>query len=132
MTHLGGTWSFTTYTSGSGTGGTAAIRANLYRIDSSGAATLLYTTGQAATNAVASTSYAAQSWTFAVPSGTLLSAGQRWGVELQLNVTSTALFQSANVGLDTIAQQSRLQPALSTLAFTATPTPPARRRRRRR
>jgi thermitase len=120
---LGGTWTFTAHTQGSATGGTAHIRAHIYRIAASGAATLLYTTGQASTNAVASGNSATpQTWTFNVPSGTLIAPGERWGVSYELNVTVLRTGAVGQLDFDRANRQSGVKPSITQLNFTATPT----------
>jgi hypothetical protein len=123
---LSGPWTFTVYTRQNAASGAAAnVRANLYRIATDGTTTLLTTTGQAATNAIANTTATAQTWSFDVPSGTTIATGERWGVQFQLNVTAGAGIFSGNTGImaiDTVAQQSRVQPSILAVAHTATPT----------
>ncbi len=119
---LGGTWTFNVYTRGSAAGATAFARANLYRIATDGTATLLYTTGQAATNAVTGTTYALQTWSFSVPSATLIGPNERWGVAFSVNVTVPLDAEDGLLGIDTVAQQSRVQPSITDLLNTATPT----------
>jgi hypothetical protein len=123
---LSGAWTFTVYTRQNAASGAAAhVRANIYRIATDGTTTLLTTTGQAATNAIANTTATAQTWSFNVPSGTTIATGERWGVQFQLNVTAGAGIFSGNtgiMGIDTVAQQSRVQPSILVVAHTATPT----------
>ena len=70
----------------------AYARARIYRISAAGAATLLYTTGQSGAAADASTSSATPiTWTYNVPSGTILDAGERYGVRFEANVTTMAM-----------------------------------------
>jgi hypothetical protein len=118
---LGGAWGFTAHTRGSAPGGTAFLRARLYRVDPAGARTLLHTTADAASNAVFDATYRAQSWTSDVPP-TMLASGERWAVDFELNVVSTLERETAYLGFDAAAAPSRVQPSLVVVPHTPTPT----------
>ncbi len=120
---LGGTWQFTAHTRASATGGTAYIRARIYRISSGGTATLLYSTGQASTNTIASTSSATpQTWTFDIPAGTLIAPGERWGIAFDLNVTVVRSGAVGRLDFDTSTRPSGVRPVVVDYPFTHTPT----------
>jgi thermitase len=120
---LGGTWTFNVYTRSTGSGGLGYVRARLYRVASSGTATLLYTTGYAGTNAVFDATYRLQSWSYTVPSNTLIAPNERWGVEFDLDVDVAVAGKEGELAFDIVAQQSRVSPAISIRSFTPTITP---------
>src|SRR5205823_2642443 len=75
-----------------------------------------------ATNALLATTYAAQSWTAAVPSGTLIGPGERWGVEIEIDVTANRYNAISTLAYDTGALQSRVLPVVNTVALSPTPS----------
>src|SRR5581483_2870760 len=121
---VSGTWTFSAWTSATSSGGAAAIRAAVYRIDASGVPSLVTTSPDAAGNAFGSTAWTNEQWTAVVPSGTVLNPGERYGVELQMNVT-TAAFAIGRLDTDTTTRDSYVIPALAVLVPTATATPTA-------
>src|SRR5581483_4980771 len=119
---VSGSWTFSAWTSATSSGGAAAIRAAVYRIDASGVPSLVTTSPDAAGNAFGSTAWTNEQWTAVVPSGTVLNPGERYGVELQMNVT-TAAFAIGRLDTDTTTRDSYVIPALAVLVPTATATP---------
>lgn len=105
-TDVGGTYTFNIYAKKTANNPTAYLRSYIYKIDSAGAATQIGTYAQDDADAMQSASYSLLTWTHAISSTTLL-AGERLGIEIRLNVT-TSKNTTGKVGLDTNTENSRV------------------------
>ncbi|HEX9015988.1 MAG TPA: cytochrome c3 family protein [Chloroflexota bacterium] len=106
--NLTGTWNFTMWAQAISGTGTGTIQAAIYRISSTGSATLV-TTATSTANALASTTYTSLSWSYAVPTFTL-NSGERFGVAIQVNVTSRGSATGFRVAYDISSYNSSITP----------------------
>ncbi|TAK76784.1 MAG: hypothetical protein EPO16_06690, partial [Dehalococcoidia bacterium] len=112
---LQGTWTFAPYLNASGAGLRRYWRANLVKIDTNGTTTVIGTTASSLRIAM-STTFTQYTLTLAV-GPTTLTAGQRFGVNFQINPDDPS--GTSSLGFDIAAQTSYV-----TAQITSTPDAP--------
>lgn len=106
--NLAGSWSFSVRAQSLTGTGTGTIQAAIYRVSSTGTATLV-TTATSTVNALASTTLTTRTWTNTVPTFTL-NAGERFGVVIQVNVTSRGSSTGFRIAYDSSTNNSTVTP----------------------
>ncbi len=101
---LGGTWSVNIYMKVSAARTLTDRLFSIYRIDAYGNATRIYR-GQNTTNTSIGTSYQLFTWSPAVPAGTTVGPGERFGVEFAVGLDDPA---TVYLGFDSSSQNSRV------------------------
>jgi predicted CXXCH cytochrome family protein len=113
---IGSTWTFNIYFSSDPSSTMKRLIVKIYKIDSSGAKTLLVSNSKKTNQSISAyPNYTLFNWSVNVPTGTIIGPGERFGVEFWVRTSSTT---TVYLGFDTSSQNSRID-----LAYTISTAP---------